>query len=117
MKGNYINTEELKNITNNNNEDLLQLIDVYLTELPIQMSALQKAMKDKNYPSLSKQAHSLKSSVRILGLGEMANEIFKLELLANEEKDTNKFPEIIKEIVTNAEFALGELKSLKKQIS
>jgi HPt (histidine-containing phosphotransfer) domain-containing protein len=117
MEGKYINTKELKRITNNNNEDLIQLIDVYLTELPVQMSALHEAMNEKDYPSLSKHAHSLKSSIRVLGLDEMANESYKLELLAKEEKDTDKYPEIIKEITTNAGKALEELKNLRNEIS
>ena len=58
---------------------------------------------------LGKEAHKAKSSVAILGMQEVVEELKKLEILAKSEESPDQYPEIVETFATICQLAIEEL--------
>ena len=77
-----------------------EMIEIFST----QVSEFRKLMQE-----LSKLAHKAKSSVAIMGMTELADQLRELEMLAREEKQTESYPGYIKFFTTASKDAVTEL--------
>jgi hypothetical protein len=59
---------------------------------------------------LSKHAHKAKSTVAVVGMTEMANDLKNLELWAHEGKNTENYGKIVEKFIFVSKEALVELK-------
>ena len=62
---------------------LLELIDVYLTELPRRLNQMKIALIEKNSKNFSREAHTLKSASALLGAEVVSKLCGHLEVLGN----------------------------------
>lgn len=87
-------------------EEMIGLFREQIDEYKVQMPEL---LKNRQYSDLSKLAHKAKSSVAVMGMNEVADLLKELEILANEEKEVDRFEAMVDTFLTQSQLALAEL--------
>jgi HPt (histidine-containing phosphotransfer) domain-containing protein len=71
-------------------EDLiLELIDMFITDYPQRMIDLRKSVEDKDYHQLDENAHTLKTNCATFGDNDSARLAYNLELLGKNQVSYN----------------------------
>lgn len=70
---------ELKLSTGFDNDSLIEIINSYLTEMPVYVAELRDFMHKNNMEGFSKQAHKMKSPAALMGASELAQLLEKIE--------------------------------------
>lgn len=86
--------------------EMIGLFREQVEEYEQQMPAL---LQNREYSSLSKMAHKAKSSVAVMGMGQVADLLKELETLAHEQREVERYGEMISEFLTKSRQALEEL--------
>ncbi len=114
---NHINLDYLHSMSGGMNELIIEMIDLFRDQIPEFLERMKKALNDKNWSELSEAAHKAKSSINIMGMDDLGNELNELEMKAKEAKATDTYSETVSrfEKVTNE--ALVELDEIVKKLS
>ncbi len=86
-----------------------EMIEIFSTQVSEFRKLMQEFLERKDWQELSKLAHKAKSSVAIMGMTELADQLRELEMLAREEKQTESYPGYIKFFTTASKDAVTEL--------
>ena len=106
--------DELRAFQIEGEPDVVQdIVKAYLQEAKVKIDELQRAFEDKDYDTLQRNAHSLKSSSGNLGLSRLASFTMELDALCKENQAADG-AELVDMII--AEFINVE-KELDKVIS
>ncbi|BBH52335.1 Hpt domain-containing protein [Fluviispira sanaruensis] len=89
---------------------IVQLMSVYLENLPERVAELTEAMKKKDAPVIERSAHTLKSSSRLIGLAALAEDCQVLEDMGFDKKLENAQP-LYEKIVAATKKAVDVLKN------
>lgn len=73
-----INTERLLNLLGSETA-VQRFVEMFHQQWPGQLSALRKALAEKDWETASHEAHALKSQCRYLGLDEWADTLQQIE--------------------------------------
>ncbi|MDZ4840130.1 MAG: Hpt domain-containing protein [Bacteroidota bacterium] len=87
----------LQELSGNSTEFVLEMLRMYLTQLPEAMSELEENLTDNNYKRISEIAHRIKPNFAYIGMPETTELMQKLERLG---RDQAGDPEI-KTIINN----------------
>lgn len=68
--GSKINMNYLRQLSGNDRNFERELLEQFLLQAPVEISALEKAIQEKNFDIVRRLAHSLKSTVGYIGLGD-----------------------------------------------
>jgi len=90
-----------------------ELIGIFSTQVEEYIALMQKHLKDQNWNELSKLAHKAKSTVAIMGMKKLSEELKKLELLALKEEETESYAGYVKNFTMECKEAVSELKEYK----
>ena len=74
-----MNLDRLHQIFSNDKKMVAQFLGIFKSEIPSQLSKLEKAIKDKDKESISIIAHSIKSQVKYLDLQKIAKKALSIE--------------------------------------
>ena len=113
-KDKLTNLSYLKEISNGNNEFIIELIDLFFKQIPEYQVQLQDFHEKEDWLSIGKIAHKAKSSILMMGLDELASKLKRLEENAKESKNINEYSEIIAKFVRDSNIAIQELKEIRK---
>ncbi len=113
-KDKLINLSYLKEISNGNNEFIIELIDMFFEQIPEYQNLLQTFYYNKDWLNVGRIAHKAKSSILMMGLNELASKLKRLEENAKESKNINEYSEIIAKFVRDSNIAIQELKEIRK---
>jgi len=80
------NKQKLLSLVDNDEELLMQIVDVFLTEYPGMIAEIRKALEEGDNEKLEHAAHSLKGSVGNFAAGNAVTVAQKLENLGRENK-------------------------------
>jgi HPt (histidine-containing phosphotransfer) domain-containing protein len=86
--------------------EMINLFREQIEEYEVQMPEL---VRNKEYSSLSKMAHKAKSSVAVMGMNEVADLLKDLEILANEQREVERYESMVQEFLSQSRLALEEL--------
>ena len=86
-----------------------ELINIFSTQVEEYSAQMQKFLDDQNWSELSKLAHKAKSTVAIMGMKELSEELKQLELLAKEGSNTDTYPDMIDHFSNECREAVSEL--------
>ena len=75
-----INLDYLKKTTNNDKEVILQLIEIFKSQLPDLKESIIKSYNNKNWIALKNAAHKAKNSYKMMGLDKNADNLKQIEL-------------------------------------
>ena len=106
----YINLDYLFELTEGSQEFIDEMITIFINQVPEFILELNTLYNNKDYTELSKTAHKAKSSVSVVGMNELADNLKTLEMLAKEGKSPEKYKEIIDSFEFNCNSACEELK-------
>ena len=88
----------LSQAVGNDKESLKEMIQIFLDTLPEALSNLRKSMEKEDWDSVKKIAHSTKSNIDMLEVQSSFYKIKEIEMLAKEQNETEKIPDLLEEI-------------------
>lgn len=105
----------LKEISNGSKEFIIEMISVFIREIPIEIDKLEKHLAAKDWKSLKSVAHKMKSTFSIMGIKELESDIKLMNDYAAQESNLDQLPAMIAntkkiciETVKELEFVLAE---------
>jgi HPt (histidine-containing phosphotransfer) domain-containing protein len=112
----YTDLSYLKEITGGENSIVKEMVEMFLDQVDEFKMNLTKFLNEKRYFELGKEAHKAKSSVLIVGMEEMGKRLKKLQLLTEEGKEVETYPEYVKMFIEQCDAAVIELKEELKKL-
>ena len=106
----------LKNMAGGNLAFVKEMIQIFTEQIAEIKADMLSTHASKNWKSLGKLAHKAKSSVAVMGMTELADELKTLERLAGEEKEIEKYKAIVDKFIVDSEQALIELKKASNEL-
>jgi len=99
----------LETMTEGDKGLIKELIGIFSTQVKEYSAQMQKFLEERNWNELSKLAHKAKSTVAIMGMKKLSENLKQLELLSNEGKETDSYSEFIDLFNTECKEAVSEL--------
>jgi HPt (histidine-containing phosphotransfer) domain-containing protein len=106
----------LKNMAGGNIEFVKEMISIFEEQVIELKEDMTKAFNSQNWSALGKVAHKAKSSIAVVGMTDLANELKSLELLAGEGKEIEKYKAIVDRFVIESTEASAELSKAAKEL-
>ena len=113
----FINPAHLESITDGDAKFKTELIDVFVQQIPILSVGLEKALQDKNYAQLGAIAHKTKSSVALMGIESLRQDMATLEAKTKTGEDEDTYAGIVTNFVSVSTDVLAEIETLRKIIN
>ena len=92
---NIIDLTYLRETTEDNLEIMIELIEIFLEQYPESNNKVINAFTNMNITALSEAAHSLKSSLRIVGIIDIAEKMAILENYCRKNTNHSEFKELV----------------------
>jgi len=99
----------LNNLTGGSKPLIEEMVKIFEDQVSEFSDELNTLLKKEDWPALGKLAHKAKSSVAIMGMNELADDLKNLELLARESKETNTYKTTIEKFNKQCSEAIVEL--------
>jgi HPt (histidine-containing phosphotransfer) domain-containing protein len=107
----------LENITDGENEIMVEMIDLMLDETPKHFKNLNKALEAENWSDLSSESHKLKPMFLYVGLTELSEISKDLENYGKHARNLEAIPELIEKLEAGFNEVVPDLKEKKAQLS
>jgi two-component system, sensor histidine kinase len=108
----HVNLHYLDSIGEGDNKFKNELVKIFLQQLPVLMKELSDYMEQNEYQQLAAVAHKAKSSVAMMGISTLQDDMAKLERLAREGKSKNLYRPIVTRFINIATEVIEEIKDL-----
>lgn len=99
-----------------NPEIVKGMIEIFVDQAHEYIQEIQMHLDEKNYLALGKLAHKAKSSISIMGMTELAEELKTLELLARESQEVERYPAMVQNFKTLCAQAVEELSGIASKL-
>jgi HPt (histidine-containing phosphotransfer) domain-containing protein len=86
------------------------MVEMFFAQVDEFKTNLNKYLEEKKWAELGKEAHKAKSSVLIVGMDDLGKNLKKLQLLTEEEKEIETYPDYVKMFEEQCDAAIEELK-------
>lgn len=106
----YTDLSYLKEITGGESSIVIEMVEMFISQVDEFKENLTKYLADKNWVDLGKEAHKAKSSVLIVGMEDLGKNLKKLQLLTEEDKEIETYPDYVKMFMEQCDAAVEELK-------
>ncbi len=103
------NLTYLKTLSGGNVTVLREMIDLFIEQIKEILEGMNKSLEKQDWLSLSQLAHKAKSSVAIMGMSELEEELRNLELLSSEKKEENTYNSRVEKFSKECKLAIEEL--------
>src|SRR3972149_11009569 len=113
---NVVDLTYLNEMTDGDAGLLKEMIDIFLSQVDEFYQLLNKHYKEGEFDNLSKVAHKAKSSIAIMGMHELAEELGKLEIAAKNNEEADQYPKYIAKFEKQCRLAVEELKKIYQEI-
>lgn len=107
---NYTDLAYLKDLTDNEDELIVQSLKRYLNTSSIQLNSLLTGLAEKNLQAIHNSAHSLFATTQIVGITHLAPILKDLQVLAKDNTDPDRMQPKIQEVKTVIEASYEEIK-------
>ena len=88
-----------------------EMITLFREQIGEYKKDMPELLRKKDYDSLSKMAHKAKSSVAVMGMKNVAEQLKDLEVLANKGEEVDRYESLVNEFLEQSELALIELEN------
>jgi HPt (histidine-containing phosphotransfer) domain-containing protein len=99
----------LQQMTGNDSTMMKEMIELFLHQVAEMRADIELLVENKNWMELSRLAHKIKSSALVMGIGQMADDMKELELLAKAGKNIEQYPDYIARFNTMTDLTAVEL--------
>jgi len=89
-----------------------EMIDLFREQIGEYKQFMPELLRKKDYDSLSKMAHKAKSSVAVMGMSQVADQLKDLEVLAHKGEEVDRYESLVNEFLEQSELALKELENI-----
>ncbi len=112
----YTDLSYLKEITGGESSIVIEMVEMFLAQVDEFKTNLNQHLNDKNWVDLGKEAHKAKSSVLIMGMEDLGKNLKHLQLLTEEEKEIETYPDYVKMFIEQCDAAVIELQEEMKNL-
>ncbi|PLX18567.1 MAG: hypothetical protein C0599_12080 [Salinivirgaceae bacterium] len=105
----------IKSAAGNDQELINEFIQIFLKQIPEFIKDFQKEFKAEAYDKIAKLAHTAKSSVAMMGMNKLSEEVKNLELLAKEDQNKVEIEKLIRKFELEVLKGKEELENYLKQ--
>ncbi len=102
-------------LSDGSKEFIEDMINIFIEQVPEFSTNMNSFYSDNKWEELSKLAHKAKSSVAVMGMNKLADELKSLELMAKKEESTENCKPIIDKFIVECNGAVTELEALIKE--
>ena len=106
----HYNLAKVYALSDNDSEFVLQIIGVFVTEVPDYLKYVKQGIEEKNYQLTYSYAHKIKPTLDLLGLNVAYEEILLVENWTKREGKRKEIKEIFKSIEDQVDKAVKEIK-------
>jgi HPt (histidine-containing phosphotransfer) domain-containing protein len=106
----HYNLAKVYAISDNDSDFVLQIITLFVTEVPEDLLQIKEGIKKKDHKHAYAYAHKIKPTLDLLGLKVAFEEILEFEAWTKEEGEKKEIKEIFKSIRHQVRDAIKELK-------
>ena len=110
------NLDYLKNMAGDSNEIIVEMIEMFIDQVPEYIDSMNEAIKNKNWDDLKLHVHSSKSSVAIVGMNILRADMQTFENAVKDGKRINEYPELLAHFITETNKGINELKEILKEL-
>lgn len=82
-----IDLSYLKEVSNDNNEFMIDMIDIFQAQTPGYVESLAAAIAEKNWPKIAEMAHKIKPTLSFMGIEAAKEEMALIETKARNQED------------------------------
>jgi HPt (histidine-containing phosphotransfer) domain-containing protein len=105
-----MNLDLLFRTVNGNKKVIMEIMTVFLDQLPEDVAAINEAVKQADYVAVKRQCHKMKSSVSIMGMDALVNLLEEMEELGNKAENIQHIEKLSIQVAGLAEGAIQEVK-------
>jgi HPt (histidine-containing phosphotransfer) domain-containing protein len=116
MRTKIVNLDYLEEMSGGDRNLIIEMIDLFISEVPGYLSLMNEYLYKGNWESLGKLAHKAKASASIMGLNDLADDLKKLEHQTVEGTNTQAYPDQVQIINQQFNRATEELKQIVKTL-
>ncbi|MFM2048900.1 MAG: hypothetical protein RI955_1448, partial [Bacteroidota bacterium] len=89
------NLQHLKKISRGNEEFILKMKKLFITQIPVSVNEIKNAFAVKNFEVVKTTAHKIKPIIENLGIEELISDIRDIEIMALEQNDNSELAILI----------------------
>lgn len=112
----YADLTYLESMSMGANELIVEMIQIFVDQLPEFTEGMVAHLKNGDLPALGALAHKAKSSVAVMGMDSLANDLKTLELSAKAGKDQDQYPILVERFIEQVTVTGKELEAYAKTI-
>ena len=113
----YADLAYLESMSMGSNELILEMIQLFIDQLPEFTEGLTAHLSNGEYDALGALAHKAKSSVAVMGMNSLANDLKTLEINAKSGTDPDQYPELVNRFIEQVTLTATELEAYAKTFS
>jgi HPt (histidine-containing phosphotransfer) domain-containing protein len=117
VKFTYADLTYLESMSMGTNELIVEMIQLFVDQLPEFTEGLTTHLKNKDYKALGALAHKAKSSVAVMGMDSMATDLKTLEISAKEGINPELYPILVNRFIEQVTLTSTELEAYAQTIS
>jgi HPt (histidine-containing phosphotransfer) domain-containing protein len=106
----YFKNSLLLEMLDGNTAEVAEMANMFIELAPIMLSDIEVAIASNDFLQASKQAHKLKSSLRLWQMNQMAELASSIEQLGENNTEKNKFIDLFSPLKQGVELALEQMK-------
>ena len=115
-KPKHIKLEYLESMTGGSTDIVKEMIDIFIAQIPEMVEEMHTLYRNKDWKALGMLAHKAKSSVSIMGMDEVAEDLKKLEYLTKDLKEIESYRDFIDKFERECSAAITELKEITAKL-
>ncbi len=107
----------LESMSMGSNELIIEMIQIFIDQLPEFTEGLADHLKSKDYKALGALAHKAKSSVAVMGMNSLADDLKTLEINTKAGTGADQYPTLVNRFIEQVTLTAAELTTYSKSIS
>lgn len=105
----YINLSYLLEVTEGNKDLIIELIEIFKSQIPEFNDLFNSYMNESSWYQLGLVAHKAKSSVSVMGMSKLAENLKNLENLSKNSEKIETYQSYINDFFVSTKHAVDEL--------
>lgn len=106
----HYNLAKVYEISENDNEFVLQIANLFITDIPEDLVQVKEGIEEKNYQKAYSYAHKIKPTLDLLGMTVAFEEILMIEDWTKKQGKRKEIIETYKDVEDRIEKAVKEIK-------
>ena len=98
-----------------NKKVIVETIDIFLEHFPENLEGMVEGAEQENFDLVRRNAHTMKSSVSLLGMSSIQRMLEEIERLASSGSDMPRIIELKNSLILLCRRAIAEIEKLKEQ--